>query len=356
MTRPGETAGPGKPTVPGEPSSREAASGSGEAMGRGDRSGRDVAAAVGGTAARHGNGAGHAGGAALGGEAAGSEAGAGAESGADAGRVRLARWYRRLLWAYPPRYRRAELLDTLLEAAAPGRRRPAVREAANLLRHGMRARLGRPASRGVVVVAWLSVVVFAFLGMAGAARLSWFTARSLPDAVELEAIRQTAYPGLRPVAQTRVDDVFYYDEPTTSRALLFGADDYTPGRVETLYGSGEDLRVLLPGVRDRLVADGWQVSEVEFWDESTYGTGADLYAQRDGLTIWATDGGWQATPRLDLTITRPDPPRRCRCRCWARCSVRWSVGSSPDGSAVAPRVGTSPCGARWGRLPRRRSC
>ncbi|WP_327010141.1 hypothetical protein OHA72_24605 [Dactylosporangium sp. NBC_01737] len=212
-----------------------------------------------------------------------------------------------MLWAYPPRYRRAELLDTLLEAAAPGRRRPAVREAANLLRHGMRARLGRPASRGVVVVAWLSVVVFAFLGMAGAARLSWFTARSLPDAVELEAIRQTAYPGLRPVAQTRVDDVFYYDEPTTSRALLFGADDYTPGRVETLYGSGEDLRVLLPGVRDRLVADGWQVSEVEFWDESTYGTGADLYAQRDGLTIWATDGGWQATPRLDLTITRTRP-------------------------------------------------
>jgi hypothetical protein len=58
----------------------------------------------------------------------------------------LARHYRRLLWCYPPEYRRTrgdEIVDTLLDGAA-GRARPSAREVVNLSANGMRCRLGRP--------------------------------------------------------------------------------------------------------------------------------------------------------------------------------------------------------------------
>jgi len=85
---------------------------------------------------------------------------------------RLRARYRRLLWAYPPGRRREELLDALVEAAAPGRTRPTLRERANLLRYGMRARLGRPASRGVVVIAVLVSLVMGYLAAAVAYRIA----------------------------------------------------------------------------------------------------------------------------------------------------------------------------------------
>ncbi|MEV0620429.1 hypothetical protein AB0I81_44405 [Nonomuraea sp. NPDC050404] len=56
----------------------------------------------------------------------------------------LERRYRRLLLAYPPTYRRAhgdELLDLLLEDAAPGRRVPVPKEAWGLLVGGLRSRI-----------------------------------------------------------------------------------------------------------------------------------------------------------------------------------------------------------------------
>ena len=37
-------------------------------------------------------------------------------------------------------------MQTLLELAPPGRARPTVRAVANLVRHGLRCRLGRPAT------------------------------------------------------------------------------------------------------------------------------------------------------------------------------------------------------------------
>ncbi|WP_238015465.1 hypothetical protein KZZ52_11660 [Dactylosporangium sp. AC04546] len=57
----------------------------------------------------------------------------------------LARRYRALLRAYPRSYREQrgdELLGTLLDAAPPGRRRPAAREAVSLLREGFALRAG----------------------------------------------------------------------------------------------------------------------------------------------------------------------------------------------------------------------
>ncbi len=61
----------------------------------------------------------------------------------------LERRYRRLLLAYPRPYRRAhgdELLDVLLEDAAPGRRMPVLREAWGLLTGGLRSRVTHQAT------------------------------------------------------------------------------------------------------------------------------------------------------------------------------------------------------------------
>ncbi|MEU7835761.1 MULTISPECIES: hypothetical protein [unclassified Nonomuraea] len=61
----------------------------------------------------------------------------------------LERRYRRLLLAYPRRYRAAhgdELLDVLLESAAPGQSTPVLREAWGLLRGGVRTRITHQAT------------------------------------------------------------------------------------------------------------------------------------------------------------------------------------------------------------------
>jgi hypothetical protein len=75
----------------------------------------------------------------------------------------LARRYRRLLLCYPRQYRKArgeEIVATFLDLAPPDRARPTVREAANLVRHGLRCRLGRPNSRTVVLWAVLTAIVW----------------------------------------------------------------------------------------------------------------------------------------------------------------------------------------------------
>ena len=63
---------------------------------------------------------------------------------------RLRRRYQRLLFTYPPAYRRArgeELLSTLLEAARPDQRFPALGESASLLLGGLRTRAQLAASQ-----------------------------------------------------------------------------------------------------------------------------------------------------------------------------------------------------------------
>jgi hypothetical protein len=57
--------------------------------------------------------------------------------------ARLEVAYRRLLLAYPADYRNErgdELVSTLLASAPPGRRRPTIAEAFDLLYHGIRTR------------------------------------------------------------------------------------------------------------------------------------------------------------------------------------------------------------------------
>lgn len=69
----------------------------------------------------------------------------------------LERRYRYLLRTYPPAHRARrhdEILTTLMEAARPGQRFPAAREAASLFLSGLRARLG-PADRADSRSLWL---------------------------------------------------------------------------------------------------------------------------------------------------------------------------------------------------------
>src|ERR1700712_3765832 len=94
----------------------------------------------------------------------------------------LGRAYRRLIRAYPRGPRRDELLDTLLEAAPPDRRRPTRRESVNLIRHGLRARLGYPRGRAVVVLVFLVGLVGAYFGGAAGNRLGWEFTTPVPSA------------------------------------------------------------------------------------------------------------------------------------------------------------------------------
>jgi len=107
---------------------------------------------------------------------------------------RLERAYRRLLLAYPGRYRRrhgTEIVTTLLEMAGPDQHRPDRDEAWHLLASGLRQRFRLPAGRPV---AWVAAVLIALIaGAFGAAAGSWageLTFADLP--AEATVARQAA--------------------------------------------------------------------------------------------------------------------------------------------------------------------
>jgi hypothetical protein len=119
----------------------------------------------------------------------------------------LHRRYRRLLWAYPRRYRRyrgTEMLTTLLDSARPGQRRPTVGAALDILVGGVRCRL-RPPSPGFAVV---FVPVAMFIGLlcsVAAIRLTYAVWAPMPTEDDGVAVAQVAtgerphnVPGSRP--------------------------------------------------------------------------------------------------------------------------------------------------------------
>ncbi|MFC5825177.1 hypothetical protein [Nonomuraea insulae] len=115
----------------------------------------------------------------------------------------LERRYRRLLLAYPRNYRRAhgdELLDILLESAAPGRRIPVLREAWGLLVGGVRSRIVHRATGsawedglhlGVTAVAVVNLA--ALLPYTGAMPL-WTVLSALALLAILRGWTRTAFP------------------------------------------------------------------------------------------------------------------------------------------------------------------
>ncbi|HEY2796169.1 MAG TPA: hypothetical protein VGJ28_27635 [Micromonosporaceae bacterium] len=90
-----------------------------------------------------------------------------------------------LMLAYPRDYRRqrgSEIASTLAEMAPEGRRWPRGRDAVSLLRHGIRARLGRPSSRFIVPFTLLAMLVGGFAAAGAGARVGWLGTSQINDA------------------------------------------------------------------------------------------------------------------------------------------------------------------------------
>lgn len=184
----------------------------------------------------------------------------------------LTRRYRRLLLAYPRAYRREhgeELLGVLLDAAPAGQTRPTLGEAVDLVRGGLRCRLGRPASSTVGVWAVLTALICGLFTAALASRVAWETSRPQPDRPEFAAVFAEAFPGHR-----------LGDDVSTARALfvIYGQPLSRASLRDLLLGDGGEYQEGVAGgsaagpmpaseaetlatAQQRLRAAGWQVYE-----------------------------------------------------------------------------------------------
>ncbi|MGQ5259777.1 hypothetical protein ACTWLT_03370 [Micromonospora sp. ZYX-F-536] len=185
----------------------------------------------------------------------------------------LARRYRRLLRFYPRDWRRAraaEVIALLLDAAPAGRTRPTAREAVDLVRAGLRCRLGRPASRTVVAWAALATVVCGLFGGALASRAAWETSRPQPDRAEAAAILSEVFPG-HDLGDIEIPPALFvvYGHPLTLRnvrsVLLGDGGEYQ----ESATGAGATGAPPVPAeqivavARQRLTDGGWRVYDPE---------------------------------------------------------------------------------------------
>ena len=193
----------------------------------------------------------------------------------------LERAYRRLLLAYPGRYRRrhgTEIVTTLLEMAGPDQRRPGRGEAWHLLLSGVRQRFRLPAGRPLTLLAVALVIVAA--GAFGAAAGSWVgeqTFAELPADAELRALGAQAAGVTTPIAVRRDSS------PWSARTVTATVDAGTGWSAEQ--------------ARARFVADGWSVGALtpqpgKAVEGNADGTVTDLpvqytrfIARKDGLTF-----------------------------------------------------------------------
>jgi hypothetical protein len=223
----------------------------------------------------------------------------------------LGRAYRRLLRAYPPGPRREELLDTLLEAAPPTRRRPTVRESVNLVRHGLRARLGFPRSRAVVVLVFLAGLVGAYFGGAAGNRLGLEFVSPVPSAAVAGQVTATVFPGLKvwggghPAAIVPQSD---------GEGVEYGYATYWLRHTEAT----RDLPAYATGARERLAAAGWQIHDYAYQaPEDMVDRGQDssvtFWADRPGLVLGFEEDLYTGMPDYDndggstLTLRRSEP-------------------------------------------------
>lgn len=211
--------------------------------------------------------------------------------------VRLLRAYKWLLKAYPPGPRRDELLDTLVECAPPGRRRPAPREIVNLVWHGCRARLGRPKSRGIVVLTLFVALTGGILGAAAANRLAWEAVPPLPSGTE---ISDTVFPGLTVWGggEAPAGVVSQSDGEGVEYGYAISWVKHTPAT--------RDVAAYTAGVRSRLEAAGWRVTGVDPPLDQTDVVGANaadrsesFTATRGPLGIRFNDYFWAGRPAYD---------------------------------------------------------
>lgn len=176
----------------------------------------------------------------------------------------LERAYRRLLLAYPRRFRRdrgTEILTTLLDAAPPDRRRPTAWETVDLLAGGVRARLLPPPTASAAVAATIVALLVGIGGAAAAGWLGWQASTTMPSAVAGTATAQVVFgaPAQAPV----VDPGDPLDLDWLGLRSAPGQEGNTgpqpaPGAVHLRHRSdSQDAAAVLTGARDRMAAAGW---------------------------------------------------------------------------------------------------
>jgi hypothetical protein len=235
--------------------------------------------------------------------------------------------YRWLLLSYPRDYRRergAEILETLRDIA-PQRR--GLRVGLNLVRHGLRARLGRPASRSVVVWASVFAVACGLFAASFGTWLAWLGSRPLDHHELIATVDQ-----LSPDQQTRHIDhqdppaVFMiYGSPLSWQSvpdLLFGdGGEYSFASIGASFDSlpAETGPRTLAQLQERLRDANWNYSEPVYshsydcipddprCDPASIPSNITLYAQRGDNLLEVHINADNRTPLMDLAMSRATP-------------------------------------------------
>ncbi len=195
--------------------------------------------------------------------------------------------------AYPARIRRkhgAELIDTLLEMAGPGRR-PTRADQGRFVLDGLRARFRPPVRRPLALVAAiLALLVGGALGAAAGSWLGTLGYGAVPDgdALAKQVLSSTA-------TGSTSGHYFQAEEGLTA---------------------GTDVRAVIASARRKLAAEGWQVGPITTGDGSdgvlanvhfaaeTADVRLDLYAYPDADGVPYIDiSGWPQRPATYLPLT-----------------------------------------------------
>ena len=162
--------------------------------------------------------------------------------------TRTERRYRRLLWAYPRSYRDhrgTEILTTLLEMAADGRR-PGF----HLILSGLRQRFTLPARRPLAwVAALLAAAVLGGFGAAAGTWIAWRTAAAVPSDRNVRTLN-AALTGMPADAAVYHDTSAQRGPDVVIRAD--GTADWSASRI-----------------RDALTGAGWQITSLQEGDART---------------------------------------------------------------------------------------
>lgn len=235
--------------------------------------------------------------------------------------------YRWLMLSYPRDYRRtrgAEILDTVRDI---GPRRNGLRIAANLVRHGLRTRLGRPASRTVVAWAAIFTVACGLFAASFGTWMAWLDSRPL-DHRELAAAVDQLYPdhAIRHIDTVDPPAVFIiYGNPLTwnsvSDLLLGDGGEYELADITASFWHlpSDDRSKVLADLQQRLAAAGWDTAEPVYsnaYDCIPGDARCDPASIPSNITVLALRGdnlmevhinADNTSPLMDFTMTRATP-------------------------------------------------
>ena len=207
---------------------------------------------------------------------------------------------RRWLLAYPRSYRRErgeEILATVVES---GRSGPPV--AANLVRHGLRARLGRPVSRTVVFWSLATALICGLFAATLATWVVWTNSRPHPSEAEARAVLADVFPGQHFADIWVPPAVFtFYSQPLSwsnlDQVLSLDGGEYelaaTGGGVQGAPATGGDP--VTTTALARLDAGGWRISPpvvaetiacgTKMCENPQPSTHTTITAERDGVLL-----------------------------------------------------------------------